>query len=116
MEGTLHNTLPGGWAPQLSVLTEEPAQNGHEFFTCGELLSDSAPKLSATMQQPRISCRSPSDSSGRAGSSAEPGAAGRRDASAGGGASTAAGAQRGRAEGWRAPRGQRGRRGGSGGS
>ena len=36
-------------------ITEEPAQNGHEFFTCGELLSDSAPKLSATMQQPRIS-------------------------------------------------------------
>jgi hypothetical protein len=106
-------------------ITEEPAQNGHEFFTCGELLSDSAPKLSATMQQPRINCSSPSDSSGRAGSSAEPGAAAaavvaRREASAGGGASTpvavAVAAQRGRTGGCSAPRGQRGRSGGSGGS
>lgn len=106
-------------------MTEEPAQNGHEFFTCGELLSDSAPKLSATMQQPRISCNSPSDNSGRAGSSAEPGAAAaaaaaRREESAGGAVSTpaaaAVAAQRGRAGGCNAARGQRGRSGGSGGS
>ena len=40
---------------------------------CRELLRDSAPKLSATIQQPRMSCSKPSDSSGLAGSSpAEP--------------------------------------------
>lgn len=118
---------PGEWrAP--AALTEEPAQNGHEFFTCGEPLSDSAPKLSATMQHPRISCSSPSDSSGRAGSSGDPGAAAaaaavtaRREASAGGATSTpeaaAAAAQRGRAPGGCTPaRCQRGRSGGSGGS
>ena len=106
-----------------AALTEEPAQNAHEFFTCGELLSDSAPKLSATMQQPRISCSSPSDKSGRAGSSAEPGAAAaaaaaRREESAGGAASTPAAlaAQRGRPGGCSAARGQRGRSGGSGAS
>lgn len=108
-----------------AALTEEPAQNGHEFFTCGELLSDSAPKLSATMQQPRISCSSPRDNSGRAGNSAEPGtaaaaaaAAARREESAGGAASTpvAVDAQRGRSGGCSVARGHRGRSGGSGGS
>lgn len=79
------------------------------------------------MQQPRISCSSPSESSGRAGSSAEPGAAAaaaaaaaaRREESAGGAVSTpaaaaAVAAQRGRAGGCSAPRVQRGRSGGSG--
>ena len=106
---------PRGERGARAALTEEPAQNGHEFFTCGELLSDSAPKLSATMQQPRISCSRPSDNSRRAGSSAEPGApaaaAARREESAGGAASTPVAPQRGRAGGCSAARGQRGRSG-----
>ena len=51
-------------------LTEEPAQKGHELRIGGELLSDKAPKESATMEHPSRSCSKPRERSGRAGSSA----------------------------------------------
>lgn len=62
-------------------LTEEPAQKGHEFRMGGELLSDRAPKDSATMEPPSSSCNKPSESSGRPGSnSREPPLATREEA------------------------------------
>ena len=51
-------------------LTEEQAKKGHELRMGGELLSDKAPKESATMEHPSSSCSKPRESSGRRGSSA----------------------------------------------
>lgn len=50
-------------------ITDDPAQKGQELLIWGLLLSDRAPKLSATVQHPRISCNNPSDSSGLPGRS-----------------------------------------------
>lgn len=51
------------------TLTDDPAQNGQELRTGGELLRERAPNERATMEQPSTSCSSPRESSGRAGSS-----------------------------------------------
>ncbi|KAM3625856.1 uncharacterized protein V6R79_018672 [Siganus canaliculatus] len=52
--------LWGRWKKkQLKILTEKPAQNGHECLTLGDVVRASAAKLTAKMRLPRTICETP---------------------------------------------------------